>query len=106
MQSLDNEQQNLYRRGALEKAPPNRLILSIISILVGFSLLIPLIFGVIALVFSITVNSDYKKGYVCSAKRASRMAMLFGIISLVLSVLFYSLLAAFLFIMMHPPYRW
>lgn len=76
----------------VEKAPGNYMVLSIISILLGYfsrgAFYIPLLLGIIALIFSLQVNSNLSKGNIDEAKQSARTAKILGIISVVLSSLF------------------
>lgn len=96
----ENNIENKFGEGVDIEAPSsNNLALSIISLVLGFfsrgAFAVPLILGVIALVYSLQVNSKIRVNDMMGAKNCAQVAKILAIISIVISCLF--LLAVGLF---------
>ena len=87
-QNTYNQQQAMYQQGMNRPAKPdNYLVMSIIATILGFCTCLPLILGIIALIFSTQVDSKYNMGDYAGAQNASSTAKILSIISLVLAIL-------------------
>lgn len=80
--------QPMYQSGMNKPAKPdNYLVMSIIATILGLCSCVPLILGIIAIVFSTQVDSKYNTGDYIGAENASKTAKTLSIISLVLAIL-------------------
>lgn len=87
-QNTYNQQQAMYQQGINRPAKPdNYLVMSIIATVLGFCTCLPLILGIIAIIFSTQVDSKYNMGDYSGAQSASNTAKILSIISLVLAIL-------------------
>lgn len=67
--------------------PDNYLVMSIIATVVGLCSCLPLILGIVSIIFSTQVDSKYNMGDYAGAENASKAAQILSIISLVLAIL-------------------
>ncbi len=72
---------------AKPERPNNYLVIAIIGTVLGLCSCIPLILGIIAIVFATQVNSKYDAGDYAGAESSSNTAKILGFISLGLAVL-------------------
>jgi hypothetical protein len=89
--SFGNQQPNFGNQQNMPSGekPNNYLALSIVVSVLGFCWCLPLIFGIVAIVYATKVDSEWKAGHAEEARQASEKAKLFVIIAGVLiAVLF------------------
>jgi len=67
--------------------PDNYLVMSIIATVLGLCSCVPLILGIIAIIFASQVDSKYNAGNYIGAENASKTAKVLSIISLILAIL-------------------
>lgn len=84
-----NQMQSPYGQPGVNRPPKpdNYLVMSIIATVIGFCSCLPLILGIVAVIFSTQVDSKYNMGDYAGAQNASKTAQILSIISLVLAIL-------------------
>lgn len=90
--NFGNQQPNTFgnqQNVPMGEKPNNYLVLSIIVTVLGACWCLPLVLGIIAIVFSIKVDSEWKAGHAAEAKNASEKAKLFVIIGAILIVVLF-----------------
>lgn len=87
--SYTNPEQYAYGQSVVNKPakPDNYLLLSIIATVLGFCSCLPLILGIVAIVFATQVDSKYNIGDYIGAENASKTAHILSIVSLILAIL-------------------
>lgn len=84
-----NQTQSPYGQTGVNRPPKpdNYLVMSIIATVIGFCSCLPLILGIVSIIFSTQVDSKYNMGDYAGAESASKAAQILSIISLVLAIL-------------------
>ena len=84
-----NQTQSSYGQTGVNRPPKpdNYLVMSIIATVIGFCSCLPLILGIVSIIFSTQVDSKYNMGDYAGAESASKTAQILSIISLVLAIL-------------------